>query len=277
VVGLGSPETLATAENRGKTLAMKLKLPATNTIEDLRALHVSAILSVYPPQPDALRSLDVVVDGYVFPTAPARVFAAGREHHVDLIAGSNAREQVPGFSLSSDIKKTIGDAYGPLASRALTMYRATDPDYGTPAEQWGTDTSFRCGSLAQMVWHVAKGNRVYEYQFSHVANGREALGATHGSEISAVFGAFDHPPPLQGVPSHFTAVDERISNEMQQYWTNFALTGNPNGGQLPSWPEFDVVSRAYIEFVDAGPVAKKGLRRPFCDLFIENVKREMVK
>jgi para-nitrobenzyl esterase len=64
---------------------------------------------------------------------------------------------------------------------------------------------------------------------------------------------------------------------MQRYWTNFAKTGDPNGGQLPVWPTFDVSSRAYIQFTDAGPVAKDGLRRPFCDLFIENVKRRMAR
>jgi para-nitrobenzyl esterase len=60
---------------------------------------------------------------------------------------------------------------------------------------------------------------------------------------------------------------------MQQYWTNFAKTGDPNGGNLPKWPRFDVSTRAYVQFTDAGPVAKEGLRRQFCDLFIENVKR----
>jgi para-nitrobenzyl esterase len=64
---------------------------------------------------------------------------------------------------------------------------------------------------------------------------------------------------------------------MQQYWTNFAKTGDPNSGQLPVWRQFDVASRAYIQFTDAGPVAKEGLRRPFCDLFIENVKRRMAR
>jgi len=64
---------------------------------------------------------------------------------------------------------------------------------------------------------------------------------------------------------------------MQQYWTNFAKAGNPSEVKLPQWPQFDPVSRAYMEFSDAGPVTREGLRRPFCDLFIENVKRQMGK
>jgi hypothetical protein len=69
-------------------------------------------------------------------------------------------------------------------------------------------------------------------------------------------------------------VDGQVSEAMQQYGTNFAKTGNPNGGQLlPAWPRFDTASRAYIQFTDAGPIAKEALRRPYCDLFIETVKR----
>ena len=64
---------------------------------------------------------------------------------------------------------------------------------------------------------------------------------------------------------------------MQQYWTNFAKTGDPNGGQLPVWPKFDTSTRAYIQFLDTGPVAKAGLRRAYCDLFMENVERLMTK
>jgi hypothetical protein len=40
-----------------------------------------------------LMSLGVVTDGYVFPKAPAQVFAAGEENRVGLIIGNNARER----------------------------------------------------------------------------------------------------------------------------------------------------------------------------------------
>jgi para-nitrobenzyl esterase len=60
---------------------------------------------------------------------------------------------------------------------------------------------------------------------------------------------------------------------MEEYWTNFAKTGTPNGGNLAPWPKFDVTVRGYMEFTDNGPVSREGLRRPFCDLYVENVKR----
>ena len=60
---------------------------------------------------------------------------------------------------------------------------------------------------------------------------------------------------------------------MQQYWTNFAKTGDPNGAGLPKWPKYDTAARGFIEFTDNGPVAREGLRRPFCDLYVENAQR----
>ena len=80
-----------------------------------------------------------------------------------------------------------------------------------------------------------------------------------------------------GPPAKATEADARLSDVMQRYWTNFAKTGDPNGPGLPKWPKFDAKSRDYVEFATSGATAKQGLRRPFCDLFIENVQRVIGK
>jgi hypothetical protein len=36
-------------------------------------------------------------------------------------------------------------------------------------------------------------------------------------------------------------------------------------------------SRPFVRINSPGPIAKEGLRRAYCDLFIENVKRFMAK
>jgi para-nitrobenzyl esterase len=131
--------------------------------------------------------------------------------------------------------------------------------------------------VAQLIWHAAAGNPAFEYEFARVPLGREALGATHGSEVAYVFGTLDRGIFGVGPPARHTTVDAQISEAVQQYWTNFAKTGDPNGGQLPAWPTFDTSSRPYVQFTDGGPIAKEGLRRPHCDLFVENVKRLMGK
>jgi para-nitrobenzyl esterase len=49
---------------------------------------------------------------------------------------------------------------------------------------------------------------------------------------------------------------------MQQYWTNFAKTGNPNGEGLPEWPRFAASGQQIMELGDATqPIAVLDLQR----------------
>jgi para-nitrobenzyl esterase len=279
VVLAGEPSTLAEAETRGQAAAPRWKVPPDASLETLRALSTADIIAGEPNYfgdgiANLFPNLGITVDGYVFTRKPAQVFAAGAQHRVPMLLGSNAREQVPGSTLAKDLPQAITNAYGPLAPRALKLYAgAPDPVYGTPAEQWGTDTSFRCSTVAQAIWHSAAGNAAYEYEFVHVPMERAALGAVHASELSHVFGTYAQGLVGVGPPARATEVDARLSDVMQRYWTNFAKTGVPNGPGLPVWPKFDPKSRSYIEFASSGTSAKQGLRRQHCDLFIENLQR----
>jgi para-nitrobenzyl esterase len=280
VILAGDPLTLVQAEQRGESQAARWRLPAAPSLSDMRAITAVDILNVEPNYLEALPpNGGITVDGYVFPTAPAKVFAAGQEHRVALLLGNNSLERLPGSFLPTDLKQAITEEYGPLAERALPLYATAtnDPDYGTPTQQWGTDTSFRCAAVEQLLWHAAAGNPTYEYEFVRVPSGRELVGAVHASDLPYVFGTLDKgvpyplPPPVP--PTVIGEVDWQVSKVMQQYWTNFAKTGNPNGAGLPEWPRFDAASRAYMQFTAPGPVLKAALRRPYCDVFIDNVKR----
>ena len=45
-----------------------------------------------------------------------------------------------------------------------------------------------------------------------------------------------------GPTAHITAADKQVSEVMQEYWTNFAKSGNPNGGH------FDCVAKVRCFF-----------------------------
>src|SRR5262249_55775870 len=66
------------------------------------------------------------------------------------------------------------------------------------------------------------------------------LGATHGSELTSVFGT---SPTFASDPNA-----KAVSDLMQRYWTNFARTGNPNAGADPSWPAFSETQNVRINF-----------------------------
>jgi para-nitrobenzyl esterase len=249
---------LAEAERAGEKLGA--------SIVALRALPAADLLKLVAGPRMAIGPANgVVVDGWVLPEAPAEVFAKGEQLRVPLLVGNNARERTPPGTTPEDLTKAAQAMYGPLAQRALSLYRFTnalepDPLYGGPAAQWVVDTMYRCPVVAQLLWHAGAGNPAYEYQFDLPARGRESLGSVHGAEVPYVFGKVEDNP---------------TSEAMQQYWTNFAKSGNPNGPSLPQWPKFEYTDRSYLEFTKDGPVAGNGLRRPFCDLYVENVNRLM--
>jgi para-nitrobenzyl esterase len=275
-LGLGEPLLLAQAEKRGQEFAGRWGLAANPSLADLRAVSAADILKAEPNYLQLLPpDLGVTIDNYVFSKKPAEVFAVGQEHSVPLLVGSNARERIPGTTPPTDFKKSIEDNYGPLAERALALYMANadDPMYGTSADQWVADIEFRCSAIAQLMWHAAAGNAAFEYEFARVPAGWESLGATHATELSYLFGTLDRGVFPQRRPSSVNAIDGQVSDVMQQYWTNFAKTGDPNDGRLPRWRKFDASSRAYIQLTETGPIPKEGLRRSYCDVFISNANR----
>ena len=119
-----APPTLAEGEKKGDDLARKLTTASRPGLKGLRALSAAELqkatgqgLSFLGPM------LGVVVDGWVFPESPMAVFAAGKEHRVGLLLGSNARElQRPFFPMSGTLVQAITEQYGPLADRALALY-----------------------------------------------------------------------------------------------------------------------------------------------------------
>ena len=274
---------LREAESNGQNLAARWHLPPGASPQALRAISADDILKADPDYlgPNVGNGPFPtwgVVDGYVFPESPISIFMKGKEHPVALLHGSNSHD-ADVFGLPQDLNAAIDETYGPLAQQARKIYAAADPVYGPPANQWMTDSGFRCPAVAQLLWHSSAGNPSYQYEFARALPGLESTGAFHSQEIAYVFGnlARTRIPPPRNELRPTNAVDKQISDVMQQYWTNFAKTGDPNGPGLPVWPKFDSSSRGYIQFTDAGPIAKEGLRRAWCDLFIENLKRFMTK
>lgn len=266
VIGGRSTATLAEVEEAGVKMAVRLNAPATGAVAFMRKLSAADVLKASPaygaggpahPQPD--------VDGYVLPKSPAEVFKAGEEAPVPLMTGNTGRE----FPFSGDdaaLKKAIEKFYGPLAPRALRMYRVAAlpdagayPPYGPAGPQFATDTFFRCGAVLTSLQHSRK-SPTFEYEFTI---GDPAVGTPHSGELQYVFGN-------RGVKETADPDPKRVA-EVQRYWTNFAKTGDPNGANLPVWPKYDAVKRGYLELTNSGPVVKSNLRGPFCEVFLEKV------
>ena len=270
----GAGLALADAEKRGVDFAASLGFTGDDALAKLRGIPEKELIVK-----GARAGLGITVDGWVLPEPATKIYAEGREQKVALLIGNNSQEMQP-RGAPGDIRQMIAQRYGPLADRALAAYGVNgaygagdpqpDPENGTVMLQFTTDNSFRCGTIQELIWHTVAGNTGYEYQFSRTVHGQEALGAPHASEIPFIFGTL----PVWQNMRKYNESDQQYAPQMQEYWTNFAKTGDPNGGKLVKWPKFDATARAFMDFTDAGPVAKEGLRRQACDVFMENQKRQ---
>ena len=74
------------------------------------------------------------------------------------------------------------------------------------------------------------------------ASSKVAFSAVHSWELQYVFG-------MLGDNANQPA-DRSLSDQVQQYWTNFAKTGNPNGKGLPEWRAFAAAEKSVMELGD---------------------------
>ncbi|WP_156923668.1 carboxylesterase family protein [Burkholderia sp. WSM2232] len=86
--------------------------------------------------------------------------------------------------------------------------------------------------------------------------------ATHGNEVPYLFGTLDSVTPTEP----WTSSDYLTSTQMQQYWTNLAKRGDPNGSSLTTWAQAG--SGQHLEFTGAGgPQAASNLQPLQCSVF----------
>jgi len=255
---------LAGAEAQGTALATAA---GAATVDELRRQPAADLLKVVEEQRSAGKlGIGPVVDGWLLPDVPGRVFAAGEQRKVPLLTGSNGREMTTLSGLLPPIERTVpayrkwlAQTAGPAASRLEELYPAkSDAEVAAALVDAFSDLVFTCTSRMAARATARAGTPAYLYQFTRVPPGGDSLGAYHAAEITYVFGTRRPWLPQE-------AVDGRIAAAVQRYWLAFAASGKPSVEGLPEWPTHDGVSDRYL---DIGPVieAKAGLRRAGCDV-----------
>lgn len=268
IVESGAARQAIAPTQRGDAERQGLAFARGEPIARLRDLDTAAVLAMGTTFAQAGGRLGPVIDGYVLPST-----AGTARRPVDLLIGSNAREGLatpePG-----KLAAAITQAFGANAAAAMRAYGvggdgqgSTDPVLGTPAQQFATDSTFRCGSVDVAGKRVAADGRTWQYQFEQSVPGREHLGAAHSVEVPYVFGTLS-PTGFSG--ANYGDADRRLSALMNRYWANFAKMGDPNGAGLPQWPAYTTATRAFVRFsstLAGGVEPAADLRGDICRLF----------
>ena len=198
------------------------------------------------------------VDGFFLPESVPAIFAAGKQNDVPLLAGYNHDEGGIDKKVTLEsYKADVAAKFGENAGAVLEAYPATDDAEAVRAAADLAAQKF----IAYSTWkwmeaQVKTGKQpVYRYRFDLAAppdpNHPQGDVAYHSSEIPYVFGDLDLLKGFDWRPE-----DRTLSKEMQQYWTNFAKSGDPNGTGLAKWPVYGPSGDWQVMYLDASPMAQ---------------------
>jgi para-nitrobenzyl esterase len=216
-------------------------LPAETVVDGLNMASMGPAASTYPGP---------MIDGKIVTDTVENLYKEGKYQHLPMIVGANSmdigftrartqEELFAPFGANTDAAKNAYDAAGSKNFMMLGMKVAADQFMIEPAR-------FVAQTLS------SQGVPVWEFRFAYVAGSMRSHwpGAPHATEIPFVF---DTVKAKYGV--QLTDEDESIAQKTNEYWANFAKTGNPNGAGLPKWPQYSKMDDILI-IQSAGPIAE---------------------
>jgi para-nitrobenzyl esterase len=220
---------LSAAEHQGLELARSVHAASLDDLRKIPAEDLMKFPARYWP----------IVDGYVLPESVSDIFKKGKENNVPVIIGWNADESfVNGFKNKDEFKKEAWTKYGEEAKEFLKYYPAnTDAEATRSQIKMSRDMIFALSGFKwaglQSAQHKAP---VYVYYFARKLPATAEYvkwGAFHTGEVAYVMDnlKFLHRP--------WENEDHQLAGLMSAYWVHFISGSNPNGGELPEWPEYD--------------------------------------
>jgi len=265
----GRAQTLVTSQANGTAFAKSLGC-STESVSCMRSLPASTLVTAATLNPNRLPlSFSPNVDGVILPQSVEDALASGQYNHVPVLEGTNLNEDtvfvlaqisatgVPIPLTAAQYAATLQATFGSAAAQVLAHYPVTSsvsPDQALANAV--TDSRFACPAHTADTLFSA-GTPTYAYEFSD-PNPFEliqlpftppdfTLGDAHATELTYVFQG-----RLGGVTIPLTPAQLELSNQMIDYWTAFAATGDPNSFTTPSWPLHHAQSDLFQSLTSAG-------------------------
>ena len=206
------------------------------SISDLRKVKAKDLVNT------KYTNSEMTLDGYALTKNPYDVYLNGENNEEALLNGYNVLEAdafvVPKYLLSptnkNNIEERLNEVFTPdITKRILELYK----------DKIEKDAFSAFNEIISVYWFIyphhswskmALNNnvKIYRYQFTK-ENGY--YGTYHSGEMIYAYGnvkksKFDY---------RYNDTDNKLSDIMLKYWSNFAKYGDPNGTDLPKWDIWD--------------------------------------
>ena len=252
------PVSLEEAENIGLEFARNAGYPS---LTELRKLSTREVYEIY--NESKRFGFPAVIDGYFLPKTLPEIFESKQQAMVPLLLGWNSAE-IPGMAFMQGQPYTeknylakVKEAYPETHDEVLKLYpHSSVQEIERSATDLASDRFIAYSTWKWFDLHRKNSDQaVYRYLYSKLrpplrdktlASGlaggtvkknaeapkmSEPIGAPHACEIEYCMGN------LHLVDDYaWTEDDFLVSETMQNYFTNFIKTGNPNGENLANWP-----------------------------------------
>lgn len=188
-------------------------------------------------------------DDYL-PLDPVEAMRRGAGHHVPLIIGTNAEEGrlftrfLKLLPTTETMIEELFEHADPLAREKIT---AAYPDYPEPSACIALGGDFAFSAAA---WQIAEAHGryapayVYRYDYAPRMLRWSGLGATHATELFAVFDTYRTTFGTLLTAAADRGAALRVSDEVQRRWRSFCRTGVPTH----DWPVYTENDRAVMVF-----------------------------
>jgi para-nitrobenzyl esterase len=191
-----------------------------------------------------------VIGDDVLPIDPIEAMRSGRAHRVPLIVGTNAEEGrlfTRFLKMLPTNKSMIDELLADTEPDARERITAAYPDYPSASAciQLGGDFAF-----SSAAWQIAEAHsthaptHLYRYDYAPRTLRWSGLGATHATELLAVFDVYRtrFGALLTAAADQRAAL--RVSDQVQRRWRSFSRTGVPGD----DWPLYSPADRAVMVF-----------------------------
>lgn len=240
-------------EQQGMDFAAGFGYQSPDSIRRMRNVDMMKLVNATPWSPSPWVLMDTphfqpVIDGYILTDSVDNLFRSHREYPVPFIIGTTADDGItvsgrPELTVQQ-YEERVRNKFGKDADQILAQYPATTGDE-VRIRLVQLKTRYDFGNSAKTAAASMADLRpdTYLYRYSYNLPG-QSNGAFHGSENVMLFGLPD-------------GADPAVHRDITGYWTQFAKTGNPNGGTRANWPAYRNETGRYLD-INSISMAKTG-------------------